>query len=182
MEKFVPATINNSEAQLSKIVADLKIHFPERAHEAEQIAREQMEKEKQSLIFINDKYQVSVKKIQSPIAACDIIWLSIKRLDRQSLHDWRELQQIKNELVGEENEAIEIYPAESRVVDTSNQYHLWVFSDPTYRIPLGFNERMVSDVSVGGSKQRPLGSVNIKTSTVKTNKGVFKKKQKKKRR
>ena len=179
MKPFVSATIHNSEAQLAKIVADLKLHFPERAHEAEKIAREQMDKEKSALIFVNDKYQVSARKIQTSFAPCDVIWLSIKRLDKQSIHDWRELQQIKNELVGKENEAIEIYPAESRMVDTSNQYHLWVFIDPTYRIPMGFNERFVSDASVGGSKQRPFTDINIKTSNIKRKRGVIKKKKKK---
>jgi len=29
-------------------------------------------------------------------------------------------------IVGEEHEAFEVYPAESRLVDTANQYHLWV--------------------------------------------------------
>jgi hypothetical protein len=37
------------------------------------------------------------------------------------VHDWRDLQRIKNQLVGPECEAVELYPAESRKVDTANQ-------------------------------------------------------------
>ena len=52
----------------------------------------------------------------------DMFWLSIKRRDRAPVHDWRELQQIKNMIVGDEHEGFEVYPAESRLVDTANQY------------------------------------------------------------
>jgi hypothetical protein len=69
--------------------------------------------------------------------------LSIKDHDRSARHDWRDLQRIKNELVGPEYEAIEIYPAESRLVDTCNQYHLYVFK--TWRPPMGFSSRLVAD-------------------------------------
>ena len=71
------------------------------------------------------------------------IHLSIKDHDRTARHDWRDLQRIKNELVGPEYEAIEIYPAESRLVDTANQYHLYVFM--TWRPPQGFYSRLLAD-------------------------------------
>ena len=101
-------------------------------------------------IWRNDLYQVH-KRIGNP----EVIHLSIRRLDRGPVHDWRDLQMIKNELVGPENEAVEIYPAESRLVDEANQYHLWVFADPEYRIPFGFHDgRVVSNTESGGSRQR----------------------------
>ena len=59
------------------------------------------------------------------------------------MHDWRELQAVKNLIVGPEHEGFEVYPAESRLVDTANQYHLWVFLDPKVRLPVGFREREV---------------------------------------
>lgn len=117
------------------------------AHEAMREADKELAA---SEVFLNDKYQVIRRDMG------DMIYLSIKRRDRESIHDWRDFQAIKNELVGPENEAVELYPAESRVVDTANQYHLWVFKDPTYRIPFGFQGgRVVTDIEVGGSKQRP---------------------------
>ena len=106
-------------------------------------------------IWLNSQYQVNVRKIPMPKGwPCDMLHLSIKRLDKESVHDWRHFQWIKNEIVGEENEAMEIYPAESRLIDTSNQYHLFVFSDPAVRIPIGWNERLVGEGSSLGSKQR----------------------------
>lgn len=55
------------------------------------------------------------------------IHLSIRHADRtKSVRDWRHFQRIKNELAGPEREAIEIFPAESDLVDMANQFHLWV--------------------------------------------------------
>lgn len=111
----------------------------------EDVAREE--------IWKNDKYQVNIRRSADGKSA----HLSIKRIDRKSIHDWRDLQEIKNRLIGRECEAIELYPAESRRVDTANQYHLWCWTDPTFRIPLGWNQgRLVTDDSIGGSVNRPL--------------------------
>jgi len=86
------------------------------------------------------------------------IWLSIRRDDRMPIHDWRDLQDIKNQLVGAEHEGVELYPAESRKVDTANQYHLFVSTDPTFRYPFGYQEREVSDAPFLNSKQRTLNA------------------------
>jgi hypothetical protein len=72
--------------------------------------------------------------------------LSIKPLTKDRRSRWRDYQRIKNELVGPEHEAVELFPAESRLVDTADQYHLWVATDPAYRFPFGYlNGRVVSD-------------------------------------
>lgn len=68
--------------------------------------------------------------------------LSIKRLDRAPIRNWRHFQQIKNEVVGEEREAVEIYPAESRLADNANQYHLWVLPEGL-PVGVGFSSGMV---------------------------------------
>lgn len=63
--------------------------------------------------------------------------LSFKRKDRSAVHDWRHIQAIKNSVAGPEREAIEIYPAESNLVDAANEYHLWVLPEDM-ESPLGF--------------------------------------------
>lgn len=73
-----------------------------------------------------------------------LTWLSIKRHDRGTIRDWRDLQRIKNDVVGPECEAVELFPAESRLVDSANQYHLWALP-PGERWPLGFGSRFVTD-------------------------------------
>lgn len=101
-------------------------------------------------MWINNRYVVIKKELEDGMT-----WISIRHINRKPIRDWRHFQKIKNDLCGPEREAVEIYPAESRLVDEANQYHLWVFPDD-YQIPFGFNERMVSDTDVfGPAKQRP---------------------------
>jgi hypothetical protein len=68
--------------------------------------------------------------------------MSIKRLDRAPIRNWRIFQQIKNELLGEDVEAVELFPSEARLVDNANQYHLFGFPEGV-RLPLGFPGGMV---------------------------------------
>lgn len=88
-------------------------------------------------IYENDVYRVEA--VNSP----PFVHLDICRHDGLPCKNWRDFQRIKNELVGPDLEAVELFPAESRLVDTSNQYHLWVHTDPNYRFPFGFLERLV---------------------------------------
>lgn len=118
---------------------------------AEQLAR--------SEVYQNDRYEVALYRTPpvpgAPDDAPNLVHLSVKRRDRAAVHDWRDLQRIKNELLGPEHEAVELYPAESRLVDAANQFHLWGFDDPTFRFPFGFADRLVSDDPPPGGKQRP---------------------------
>lgn len=105
-------------------------------------------------VMVCDLYEVRMRKIE-PDGWPPAWWLSIKRrFTKEPVHDWRHFQKIKNELVGEENEGIELYPAESRLVDTSNQYHLFVLQDPKMRFPIGFQDRAVAAKSMLGAEQR----------------------------
>lgn len=101
-------------------------------------------------VVVNELYHVNMRSIQPVVEGWpSMIWLSIKRRDRKPIHDWRDLQRIKNELVGVECEGVELYPAESRKTDTANQYHLWVFLESGHKFPFGW---FVS--SGGGAVQR----------------------------
>jgi hypothetical protein len=90
-------------------------------------------------IFRNELYLVQVG------GTPPYLRLTIWRHDRQACQNWRHLQQIKNELIGPEHEAVELFPAESRLVDTANEYHLWVHVDPHFRFPFGFEARCVME-------------------------------------
>lgn len=104
--------------------------------------------------WINEIYQVQRRDDG------EIVHLNIRRRDGGPImRDWRHFQQIKNELVGPECEGIELYPAESRLVDTSNKYHIYVVKDPAYRFPVGFEKRDVQYDEcreTPGLRQRPL--------------------------
>jgi hypothetical protein len=101
---------------------------------------EAMQREGDLPVFINHLYQVQVRQLPDG-------WthLNIRRRDGNPIfRDWRHFQNIKNQLCGPEREAIELYPAESRLVDTSNKYHLWVLPEGE-QFPIGFLARDVLD-------------------------------------
>lgn len=100
----------------------------------------------------NSRYTVLVRRTQTEMG--ELVQLSIKRNDKNPIHDWREIQRIKNELLGPEEEAVEIYPAESRLVDSANQFFCWSLKGQ--RVPFGFEVRLVmEDAGSTGAKQRP---------------------------
>lgn len=113
-------------------------------------------------VWNSNLYEVFEYEVpEEDIPGGKITWLSIKRLDKNVIRDWRHLQWIKNQICGEECEACELFPAESRLVDTSNQFHLWVLK-PGYRFPFGYGDRAVvastqkQDVYIPHhSRQRP---------------------------
>jgi hypothetical protein len=103
--------------------------------------------------FVNELYQVMVEEYHP---GC--LHLNIRRRDGGMVKDWRHFQQIKNEIAGPEREAVELYPAESRKVDTSNKWHLWV-QPPGVTINVGWEQRDVTydeNRDVPGMRQRPL--------------------------
>ena len=106
-------------------------------------------------VYLNDRYQVIIAQVD--FQGLPMLHLSIKRRDKECVHDWRDLQEIKNMLVGTENEGFELYPAESRLVDEANQYHLWVFANSAQRIPVGDTVRRIGTPEMAakyGAKQR----------------------------
>jgi hypothetical protein len=103
-----------------------------------QRVRQQVGAQAADEVWGNDLYQVVVNNFESGVTH-----LSIKTHDRSHIRDWRHFQAMKNEICGPEREAIEIYPAESRLVDSSNEYHLWVLPEGA-QLPVGFPEPLVS--------------------------------------
>jgi hypothetical protein len=104
-------------------------------------------------VYQNNIYEVSV------VNGSPFIRLSIRRHDLQPCKEWKHFQQIKNALIGPDHEAVELFPSESRLIDTNNEYHLWVHSEPAYRFPLGFfQERVVLDEPVTFQETRGLNA------------------------
>lgn len=110
--------------------------------------------------YINNLYQaqVSFSTVDWFGQSKDIAMLNVRRRDGAMIWDWRHLQRIKNELFGDEVEGVQLFPAESRLVDTSNKWSIWVLLDGT-KMPFGWTERDVLDQTVKGvpgMRQRPL--------------------------
>jgi hypothetical protein len=93
-------------------------------------------------VWKNDLYHVAVLRNAGKFEGRTVIQLSIKRRDREAISpEWRDKQEIKNQLVGPEYEGVELYPAESRLNDQVNKYHLWVVDDANFRFLLGWRGR-----------------------------------------
>tara|TARA_R100001015_G_C4635048_1_gene203269 strand:- start:9449 stop:9997 length:549 start_codon:yes stop_codon:yes gene_type:complete len=75
----------------------------------------------------------------------EIIWLSIRINNGEDhLRDWRDFQEIKNDLAGRNREAVEVYPDENKLVDEVNTYHLWVYPEG-FETPMGWTDRSVQE-------------------------------------
>lgn len=123
-------------------------------------AKVQVERFAGQRVMMSSTYQVNIEEVPVNGWGVTMTWLSIKRRDKAAFHDWRELQGIKNAICGPEREAVELYPAESRLVDTANQYHLWVLP-ADMGFPFGYWFREVTGESKHGAVQRPMESVGV---------------------
>lgn len=108
-----------------------------------------------SRYFVNNRYEVEVRD-----APNGLTYLSMKRLKKAAVHDWRELWRVKNEITHPDREAFELYPGAWRLVDTSNQYHLFVLPMGMV-MNVGFVEPDVGEefpdaYEPGRARQRPL--------------------------
>jgi hypothetical protein len=54
----------------------------------------------------------------------------IRRNDSEAIYSWQDLFRIKNEIFGEEIEAIQYFPRKSELVDVANMY--WIFIEEKY--------------------------------------------------
>lgn len=110
-------------------------------------------------VFHNRKYVIQMRHDTN--REHPVIVLSIRRQDRKPIMDWRDLQWIKNQLVGPEVEMVQLFPAESRLVDSANQFYLFGYTVPGYRFPFGFTSgRLVTETvqfvnGSSASEQRP---------------------------
>lgn len=87
--------------------------------------------------FLNNRYQVLVSEVETELGVVTHLW--VKRHDQKTIHSWSDLQRIKDEIVGPNREAVEIYPARDSIVDQANMYHLWVLPEGA-RLPFGLTQ------------------------------------------
>ena len=110
-------------------------------------AKRQFKETCKEIFYANELYQATVDYSKWDAKSREgYIYISLKNHKRTTNVSWQHKQWIKNDICGEEMEAMELFPAESRLVNTANQYHLWVLD----KIPFGFNKRIVSSADVMG--------------------------------
>jgi hypothetical protein len=111
-------------------------------------------------VWVNDIYQVMVRRatVDPVFGSASMIQIGIHTHSGTARHDWREFQEIKNQVAGDECEAFELYPAESRLLDPSNYYTLWCFPGLKRGIKVGKREgRWVLDADEALAPQRGFG-------------------------
>lgn len=137
MDQFVEVTHLLNYPSVEELAAKYLVSYAEASNMQRQLQSER--------VFKNSKYQVSVAlpfKCDRPGWGM-VSHVSVIPLDGQPSRSWADMQEIKNVLFGHEYEAVEIYPAESRLVDCGANYHLWVFVEAGFQIPFGWKERKV---------------------------------------
>jgi hypothetical protein len=105
-------------------------------------------------------YQVCVRWDwlgQEPADGRAYALLQVCRADGGSVFDWRDLQAIKNVVLGDNWEAVELFPAEWRLKDPSNARYLWASMGV---MPLGLpGGRIVLNAEQAAAPQRPFAEV-----------------------
>ena len=104
-------------------------------------------------LFSNNLYVVTTERIEDDLFAEEhyrwnmpVGWIHIVvgRKDKTVNIPFHHRQHIKNQVLGVECEAVEVFPAHSQMLDIGDMFHLWGCPDPDYRLPHGFgNPRSV---------------------------------------
>lgn len=73
--------------------------------------------------YINGEYAVLVRTINTE-------WGKIRHAAIRNVNStdisWAQKQEIKDKIFGKHKIGIEVYPAEEKLVDAANMYHLWI--------------------------------------------------------
>lgn len=80
----------------------------------------------------NDRYTVNVHLLDGDRDG--FVELAVHNHRRTPHVPWRHLQQIKDEVMGADREAVQLFPADDRLVDTANEYWLYVY--PAGKAPM----------------------------------------------
>jgi hypothetical protein len=77
--------------------------------------------------YLNNRYSVQISDEATDWGLVVHLWL--RRHDGEMVRSWADMQRIKNELVGPERVAVEVFPPVSQLIDNANIAHLWVMPD-----------------------------------------------------
>jgi hypothetical protein len=69
--------------------------------------------------IVNDFYRILVARTGK------YIHIRIRRLDDKPITSFQDMQDIKNEFIGRESAAIQIFPKESDYINNTNSYHIF---------------------------------------------------------
>jgi len=84
--------------------------------------------------YLNNRYSVQISDVATDWGLVIHLW--IRRHDGEMVRSWSDMQRIKNELVGPERVAVEVFPPIDELVDQANLAHLWVLPEG-FSLPFG---------------------------------------------
>lgn len=77
------------------------------------------------VVFQNNKYIVQVfLNVKRNFRNYDKVM--IRRSDSKPIYSWADIFRIKNEIFGDEVEAIQFFPKNSELIDEANLYWIWI--------------------------------------------------------
>ena len=89
---------------------------------------------------LDKKYVVMTRQIKTEWGIVEHAF--IRNKDNSDI-SWKEKQKIKNDLFGRNRTAIEVFPAESRLIDKVGAYHIWILPEEM-ELPFGLHENDTS--------------------------------------
>ena len=154
-----PVRVEVTRETVKSTYKHFKKMYKENGHNTKRLTmagvKRQLEESNLEEIYVNDLYQVNVDYDMG------IPHLSIKNNDKSTFISWQHKQWIKNDILGEEYEAVELFPAESRLLNTANQYHLWGFEKGV--IKFGWHERIVTSKTPKSPNNNGTGRQDLQT-------------------
>ena len=163
-QPLVKDTPSVRKLQEEKLLAQTQKAFP---NMSEDDIRSAIHKDE---VWGNDRYTVTVT-FKTNNGRDGYIEIGVHNHKRTTIMQWSHLQQIKNEIAGPDREAVMIFPSEDRLVDTANEYWLYVYPTGEFprwngvtdqdgnpiEEPLGMNDGRVvqheNENPIGGAKQ-----------------------------
>lgn len=91
----------------------------------------------------NSRYIVNLYQYDTPRVGI-VTQLAIRRVDGGEVQSWDDIQRVKNEVLGTDVEACEIYPAEVRRVASGRRHYLWCLP-AKQAFPFGFFPNIPDD-------------------------------------
>jgi hypothetical protein len=119
--RYMPRGKRNTPRKRESLWTDFEQVYP-----MSQTTHEAVPLEEGETYWKNSFYTVFRKDLEPSVGSDSAVRLSIKHNQGKAIREWKHLQRIKNELVGADREAVEIFPPESMVTSLDNEHHLFV--------------------------------------------------------
>lgn len=85
-----------------------------------------IELERGETYWRNSFYTVFRKELEPDVGLKGSVLLRVRHNQDKPIREWKHLQRIKNEIMGGEREAVEVFPPASMVTSMDNEHHLFV--------------------------------------------------------